>query len=221
MDVATEPFLFLVAVWKCRRFLNSMIRRGVYLVALLGLGLTVARPAETAQGQFDNLIKSSPFGQAPAGAAQAGNGSAPLEFRGVFQEQGNYFFSVHETSNRAGQWVGLKEANQPYVVESYDSEKGSIQVKYHGQTMTLSLKQAQVIVQAPPPITAPLPTNTPGVMTNAAPADEANRLAQVAEEIRRRRALRSPIGAGGSLPQPASPNLQPRPTGPAATNIRP
>ncbi len=198
-----------------------MIRRGVYLVALLGLGLTVARPAETAQGQFDNLIKSSPFGQAPAGAAQAGNGSAPLEFRGVFQEQGNYFFSVHETSNRAGQWVGLKEANQPYVVESYDSEKGSIQVKYHGQTMTLSLKQAQVIVQAPPPITAPLPTNTPGVMTNAAPADEANRLAQVAEEIRRRRALRSPIGAGGSLPQPASPNLQPPPTGPAATNIRP
>ncbi len=197
-----------------------MIRRGVYLIALLGLGLTPARPAEPAPGQFDNLIKSSPFGQAPAGAAQAGNGSTPLEFRGVFQEKGDYFFSVHETSTRAGQWVGLKEASQPYVVESYDSEKGSIQVKYHGQTMTLSLKAAQVIVQAPPAI-SPLPTNTPPVMTNAAPADEANRLAQVAEEIRRRRALRSPIGVGGSLPQPASTNIQPRPPAPAATNIRP
>jgi hypothetical protein len=116
----------------------------------------------------------------------------------------------------------LKEANQPYVVESYDSEKGSIQVKYRGQTMTLSLKLAQVIVQAPPANAAQSPANTPAVMTNAAPADEAGRLAQVAEEIRRRRALRSPVGpvplpnSTGNQPNPA--NNPPRPAGP---NIRP
>src|SRR5664279_1291982 len=116
-----------------------MIRRGVYLFALLGVGLVPARPAEPAQGQFDSLIKSSPFGQGASGAAQAGNGTAPLEFRGVLMDKGEYFFSLHETASRSSQWVGLKEANQPYVVESYDSEKGAIQVKYHGQTLSLSL----------------------------------------------------------------------------------
>lgn len=190
-----------------------MIRRGVSLVALLGWGLTSARPAEPTQGQFDNLIKSSPFGQAPTGGAQGGNGASPLEFRGVFRDKGEYYFSLHEPATRSGQWVGLKEANQPFVVESYDSEKGSIQVKYHGQTMTLSLKLAQVIVQAPPPVNQS-PANIPAVMGNAAPSDEANRLAQVADEIRRRRALRTPLGAGGPVPQPAATTNMPPPADP-------
>ena len=195
-----------------------MIRRGVYLVIVLGVGLVPARPAEPAQGQFDSLIKNSPFGQSAPGGAQAGNGAAPLEFRGVLMDKGEYFFSLHETASRSSQWVALKEANQPYVVESYDSEKGSIQVKYHGQTLTLALKLAQVIVQAPPPIPAQMPANTSAVIGNAPSGDEASRLAQVAEEIRRRRALRAPPGAGGPVPQPAATNNLPRP---AAAPARP
>jgi hypothetical protein len=114
-------------------------------------------------------------------------------------DKGEYLFSLHETATRASQWVGLKEASQPYVVESYDSEKGSIQVKYHGQTLNLSLKLAQVIVQAPVPNTNPAPANTPAAFGNAPTSNEAARLAQVAEEIRRRRALRAPPV---QIPQP-------------------
>jgi hypothetical protein len=196
-----------------------MIRRTVCVIALLGLGSVPARPAEPApQGQFDGLIKSSPFGQAaPAGGAAA-NGPASLEFRGVFLDvdKGEYFFSLHETGSRTGQWVGLKESGQPYVVDSYDAEKGAIQVKYRGQTLNLALKLAQVIVQAPPP---PLPVN-PGSAPIAVPAgspaqgDEASRLAQVAEEIRRRRALRAPpasLPQAGPMVQPNAPNSSARP----------
>ena len=192
-----------------------MICRKLCIVAVWGLGCVLVRAADGAAAAtsgasaFDSLIKSSPFGQSTSGA-QAANGAAPLEFRGVLMDKGEYLFSLHETATRASQWVGLKEANQPYVVESYDSEKGSIQVKYHGQTLNLSLKLAQVIVQAPPPMNmpAPSPANGPAVVGPATSSDEASRLAQVAEEIRRRRALRAPPVP---VPQPNNVTNQPRP----------
>ena len=193
-----------------------MICRKLCIVAVWGLGGDLTRAADSAVAAtpgtngFDSLIKSAPFGQSTSGGAQAANGAAPLEFRGVLMEKGAYIFSLHETATRASQWVGLKEANQPYVVESYDSEKGSIQVKYHGQTLNLSLKLAQVIVQAPPPLNmpAPAPANGPTAVGPAASSDEASRLAQVAEEIRRRRALRAPPVP---VPQPNNVTNQPRP----------
>jgi len=167
-----------------------------------------AFPADPAQGQFDSLIKSSPFGSSASTGAPGGNGAAPLEFRSVLMDKGEYFFSLHETATRSSQWVGLKESGQPYVVDSYDADKGSIQVKYHGQTLALSLKLAQVIVQAPPPMPTPGPANTPAIIANAPSGDEATRLAQVAEEIRRRRALRAPQGP---VPQPNATTNPPRP----------
>ncbi len=209
---------------KGTRFFNRMIRRGACFVAFLGAVLLPAQAAEPAGGQFDSLIKSAPFGQAaPVPGGQAGNGG-PLEFRGVFQDKGEYYFSLHEPGSRTGSWVGLKESGQPFVVESYDSDKGSIQVKYRGQTLNLTLKLAQVIVQAPPPIpqqpTAPNTINgaPPGVVANPVSGDEATRMAQVAEEIRRRRALRTPP-APLPLPQPQAPatNTQARPGGPVPT----
>jgi hypothetical protein len=208
-----------------------MIRRVICFLALLGASLLPVRPAEpSTPGQFDSLIKSSPFGQAaPASGVQPGNGTAPLEFRSVLVDHGEYFFSLHETANHASQWVGLKETGQPYVVESYDSEKGLIQVKYHGQSLTLALKLAQVIVQATPPVSQ-LPTAAPpAAMGPAAQPDDASRLAQVAEEIRRRRALRTqggppnlPTASGRSGPGPMiQPNAPNSPARPYVPPVRP
>lgn len=186
-----------------------MSSRQLAAVALLSLSVTLARSAETTPGQFDSLINNSPFGQpAPATGAQPGKEASPLEFRGVFMDKGEYFFSLHETATRSSQWVGLNEAGQPYVVESYDSAQGSIQVKYRNQSLTLTLKRAQIIVQAAPAAVQYQPGATP-VVTNPTPTDEAVRMAQVAEEIRRRRALRAPPGQG---PQPSAASPAPRPS---------
>src|SRR5438105_3621296 len=110
-------FRILSCLGDGRRFLNPMIRRVICLGALLGASLLPVRPAEpptpAQTGQFDSLIKNSPFGQAaPANGAQAGAAPTPLEFRGVDMEKGEYFFSLHETANHTSQWVGLKDTSQ-------------------------------------------------------------------------------------------------------------
>ncbi|HWA29304.1 MAG TPA: hypothetical protein VG734_26875 [Lacunisphaera sp.] len=211
-----------------------MIRRKLCLLVGLGAAtalLQAADPLPTATpppGQFDNLIKNSPFGQASAPGSQPGSDGSTLEFRGVFSDGGQTYFSLYETASRKSQWVGLKENGLPYFVESYDPEKFSIQVKYRNQPLALTIKQAQIVVQAMP-VAAPLPTNinaVPGAPAAAvAPAsmDEAARMQQVAEEIRRRRALRSPPNLPQNQAPPATANGTPliNPPRPATPVARP
>lgn len=190
--------------------------RGVCLIILVGIGATPTWPAEETPGHFDNLLANPPFGRAASAAATAsGSNASLLEFRGTFVDGNERFFSLHDPATRSSQWVGLNESGQPYVVESYDNTKGSIQVKFRNQVMTLSLKQAQIIVQAAPPsVSAPTPMPPGPTVTNSNPSTEASRLAQVAEEIRRRRALRS---SGLLPPQYSADNNPPRP-GPMPQN---
>lgn len=156
--------------------------------------------AEPAKPALDSLVKNSPFGSA-ASPVIAGAESGQLEFRGVIVDKGETFFSLFEPSTRQSQWVGLNESGAPYTVQGYDSATQTVKVLYRNQTLSLTLKRAQVIVQAAPSVApvgpAPAPGGAPAVVSGPAP-DEAARLAQVAEEIRRRRALR----AQGAIPQP-------------------
>jgi hypothetical protein len=192
-----------------------MPRREFSAFALLCVNLVRVHAAEPVQEQFNGLIKNSPFGQQGlATGALNGNEANALEFRGVFAEKGEYFFSIYETATRSSQWVSLKESSQPFIVESYDESKGAIQVKYRNQVTTLTLKRAQIIVQVPPPVALPPSAAGTGITPNTTPTDEANRLALVAEEIRRRRALRTQ----GPGPQPYPGGPQPTPgSGPRPT----
>lgn len=203
-----------------------MIYRKVCFVALLGVGMLPALAADVgpavppAPGQFDNLIKNSPFGSAATPGVQPSSDASVLEFRGVFVDKGEPYFSLHESTTRSSQWVGLKESGQPFVVESYDVDQGSIQVKYRNQVMNLALKRSQVMVQAMPmPVPVGPPAGAPAIAAKPISSDEATRMAQVAEEIRRRRALRAPPGPGL---QPGN-NLSPaiNPPRPAASPSRP
>lgn len=171
---------------------------------MLGLASIVG----TMSGAVDlqSLVTNPPFGSNATQTTTADPAQA-LEFRGTFVDGNERFFSIRETATRSSQWVGLKESGQPFLVESYDNAKGSIQVKYHNQVMTLTLKLAQILVQAVPVAPGPNAAPMPGAVTNSAPPNEAARLAQVAEEIRRRRALRAP----GLVPQQNAAGNPPRP----------
>lgn len=177
--------------------------------------------AEPAKPALDSLVKNSPFGSATSPVI-AGAESGQLEFRGVMVDKGETFFSLFEPSTRQSQWMGLNETGAPYTVQGYDSATQTVKVLYRNQTLSLTLKRAQVIVQAPPPTTfppntPPAPGGAPVVTGGPAPADEAARLAQVAEEIRRRRALR----AQGAVPQPLPmPANAASPGGPPPSNRR-
>ena len=174
----------------------------------------VAAPAQAPA--LDTLVKNSPFGNAPSPNAAAGNADTALEFRGVFVDAGEPFFSLYDVAGRRALWVGLKEPGNPFVVQAYDEAKGAVVVEYQGRTLTISLKQAKVVT-LPPAAIATVTPGTPGAPGTAAPSatvvgaagtppDEAVRLAQIAEEIRRRRAIRAQaMQQNAAGPQPAAP----------------
>lgn len=217
---------FGVALGRGWVFVPRMRLRCRSLAVLLGVGAVAAFAAEPAATEpakpaLDSLVKNSPFGSA-ASPVIAGADSGQLEFRGVIVDKGETFFSLFEPSTRQSQWVGLNESGAPYTVQGYDSATQTVKVLYRNQTLNLTLKRAQVVVQAAPPPTTfppntpPAPGGAPAVAAASSP-DEAARLAQVAEEIRRRRALR----AQGAIPQPQpAPSNATSPGGPPLPNRR-
>jgi hypothetical protein len=203
--------------------LPNMICRVSCLAVLLGWGAGLAPAAEPAKGPLDSLVNNSPFGSTAAPGAPAG--PSQLEFRGVFTDQGEQFFSFFDPATRTSQWVSMKETGAPYTVQSYDTATQTVKVLFRNQPFTLTLKRAQVTVQALPapqaPVAGPQPAAAPGAPAPAVGAptssDEAARLAQVAEEIRRRRALR----AQGLPPQSQTPPVNPSAPTPQPAPIRP
>ena len=155
--------------------------------------LTVAAAAQTEPPSLQALVNNSPFGTA-AQAATATAAGTPLEFRGTFVDGGERFFSIVDTATRRAEWVSLNESGRPYVVRNFDTDRETITVEHQGRTLNLKLHSARVGV-LPPMQTAQAPaaaqpSNGAQPAAQQPSAAEAQRLAQVAEEIRRRRALR-------------------------------
>lgn len=177
------------------------------LIAGLGLQAGLAAyAADTTAGSLDGLLKNSPFGGRGLDPAAA---TSALELHGVFVDQGEVFFSLYETSSRSARWVGLNETGNPFTVRSYDATKAEVKVLYQGHEISLGLKQAKVVaLVAPPPVPAAGPVPAPAVAVvsgTGTPNDEAIRLAAIAQEISRRRALRQQAMPPRPTPTPAPP----------------
>ncbi len=151
---------------------------------------------------LDVLLSNSPFSGSAAPATGNTKADPTLEFRGMFVDRGETFFSLYDVSARSSLWVGLNEPGNPFVVQSYDSAKVQVTVQYQGKTTTLPLKQAKVTALASPAAAGNQAPAVPPPVMAAAPIEEASRLAAVAEEIRRRRASRPPTVQPGP---PAAP----------------
>lgn len=194
------------AAQNSHHYVKKMTSRKLTTVLLVFLGLQL--PALRAGPvDLDGLLSRSPFSGPTSAVTVASNIDSALEFRGVLVDRGETFFSLYEASSRSSLWVGLNEAGNPYVVQNYDSSTAQVVVQYQGRTLTLPLKQAKVVaaaaVAAPAAVTNLPPANSVQSVAPAAPAEEARRLAAVADEIRRRRALRQQTTQASA---PASPS---------------
>ncbi len=184
------------------------------LFSLAALLAPLALAAQPAAPSLQSLVGNSPFGVANQPGNTPAASGAPLEFRGTFVDGGERFFSLVDTASRRAEWVSLNEADRPYVVRSYDPDQETIAVEHQGRTLNLKLHAAKI--GALPPMQAAAqpaaPSGAPGTPGQVASpsATEAQRLAQVAEEIRRRRALRQQ----SANPQNAQPAGQPPPQPP-------
>lgn len=146
--------------------------------------------------QLESLSANSPFAPLQGPATGPAAEAAILEFRGVFADQGEYFFSLYDPATRVSTWVSLNESGFPFTVRSYDAEKQTITADYKGRNLTLGLKKAPavaVVVDPTRPANVPPPPTTPMPAVAANSSEEAARIAAVAAEIRRRRAMRQQV----------------------------
>lgn len=170
--------------------------------------LTVASLATAPALAVDlqRLVANSPF--APAGTPGQAGAATPLEFRGVFMDQGEHFFSLYNPATKHSVWVGLNEAGQEFFVRSYDEGAQSIVADFKGRSLTLSLSKAPAVAAPAPPVAAGPAVAGPAPVAAAASRDsaEAKRLADLAAEIRRRRAMRQQAAPppGSAAPAPSS-----------------
>jgi hypothetical protein len=200
------------------------------IAALIGFSMVlrlIGAGPSTEKANLNGLVTNSPFGSAKSGVSSAGNGGDPFEFRAVLGEDKEVLFSIYETATRRSNWVELNDPVNGFAVKSYDPAKESITVDYQGKSLTLAIKRApavaQVMQQPPQPQQPPSPNGavpTPGrFMGEGGPvgptAVDQQRIQQIQEEIRRRRALRSQASVPGGTatgPQPnygGGPQLQP------------
>ncbi len=167
------------------------------LLAVLALPAAAQGPTPSLQ----ELVAKSPFGAAAVPGSPAA--ATPLEFRGTFVDGGERFFSILDPSARRAEWVGLNEPGRAFTVKAYNAEQESVTVDFQGRPLELKLHSARI---AAAPAMAAAPAAAPGAPASAQAlpsTSEAQRLAQVAEEIRRRRALRQQ--AQQAQPPPSAP----------------
>lgn len=169
-----------------------------FLLGVLLSGVTAS--AQLRPGLLESLVQDSPFRPGQGGVSAAEGGSGPFEFRGVVAERDGYLFSVFDPGRREAGWIRLGEPAGAFVARHYDPAADTLTIEHNGRAQTLTLRRAPVqplaampTAQASPP---PLPTTgaaqppAGGIAPSTTNAQEAQRLQNIADEIRRRRALR-------------------------------
>lgn len=143
-------------------------------------------------GDLNSLLQNSPFGRSTATAQPTS--AEPLEFRGLMVEDGIHYFSVRETASSRSFWVTLLDHSAGnFVVSDYDDANQRLTVDYQGSRLVLSLVTPDNLVAPPvPAANPPRPAIAAGTTPapTASPEAEAERLRTIADEIKRRRALR-------------------------------
>jgi hypothetical protein len=185
---------------------------------------------------YSTLLSNSPF--APVGPGAAAGGDKSVEFRGMFTEQNNTYFSILDTATQKSAWVGMNETGHPFVVRSYNASNDTVTVELGGHNVNLALKHAAVqLAAATPKPAAPAPNGGPEGgpqrngrwMQNVMGADgrpDPKRMEAFIEEMRRRRAQRMQSfangtpgeGGGGAMPNAPGAGSGPMPMPGAAPN---
>jgi hypothetical protein len=191
--------------------MNAAPRR--FLNAALGLSLLVTMQAA--------ISTDSPFVPKNGQVMAVPTENTPIELRGVMSAPDGQYFAIYEPATQKGDWVKMGQSDASYVVRSYDEANASITVEYQGRVQTLVLKEARfdgtamvlpTVTQAQPgmPIPGaqprpPMPGGMPVAANVANPAEEAARLQQVANEVKRRRAARAAAAQASAAPQMSAP----------------
>jgi hypothetical protein len=167
--------------------------------------MALAAPAGATSESLEKLTANSPF--APVQGGNATGETASLEFRGVFTDQGELFFSLFDPVAKTSVWVGLNEPGHAFAVRSYDPNALTINADHKGRSLTLALKKGPIVATASDLTLPGMGPTSPGspAVNPVASSDDARRLANIAAEIRRRRAMRQQVASPTNAAPPPSP----------------
>jgi hypothetical protein len=186
---------------------------GVLLGALLVPGLSTFGQDEPEKSPF------LPDGYVARNSKQTGppepSPVAKFELRSIMVLGGVHTFSLYDTKAKKGFWINLDETVEGVSISDYNKSDESVLVRSGGYERRLKLKEAQIVAlrvtppkaqtstsatpntrrQIPSPpttIPGPPPSGIPdrGPIDNLSDAEVRARMQKVAEEIRRRRAMR-------------------------------
>ena len=191
------------------RFVSHVFCAGVLVFA-----------AHRAVAMPESLVRNSPF--LPAGNVAPVNApNGRLEFRGVVSLDGTTRFTIFDTSTNRAVWLAVGESDGGLRVAAYDASAEAVTVELEGQSVRLTMKEAQIVsVAVAPPAAGPQnggPVAGPGLAPPPNVKEIQERRARIIEELRRRRALRQGGQPGGPpIPQPmpqgqSQPQPQPQP----------
>jgi hypothetical protein len=175
---------------------RALISLSLCLAAALRLAGATVQP-----DKINGLLNNSPFGQSRAGATAGSGTNDPLEFRAVLEDKGGMMFSVYDTAAHRSIWVQLKDSTNGFAVNEYDAARESITVDFHGRSLILPIKRAPAVALAQtarPNVPGALGGGPSSSQAGSTPVDQ-QRMQQIQEEIRRRRALREQPSANASL----------------------
>ena len=162
--------------------------------------------AGAASAAPESLLRNSPFAPTGNAAASAAPQSGRLELHGILAIGGKPRFSILDTSTGRGAWLAVGESEGGIRVAAFDAGPEAVTVEYEGQSVRLTMKEAQIVnvaVTLPIPAANPAPGQPTAGANPATPANEQEiqeRRNRIVEELRRRRALRQ-----SNQPPPAPP----------------
>ncbi|HLP01607.1 MAG TPA: hypothetical protein VK163_06250 [Opitutaceae bacterium] len=157
-------------------------------------GALLLGAAPIARAVPESLLRNSPFlpagNAAPVTVAQNGR----LELRGIVSLDGKPRFTVFDTSTNRAVWLAVGESDGGLRVAAYDASAEAITVEFEGQSVRLTMKEAQIVsVAVSLPTTGGGPAQPGAAVNPAPPANEQEiqeRRNKIIEELRRRRAMR-------------------------------
>jgi hypothetical protein len=120
-----------------------------------------------------------------------------LELRGITTVGGSPVFSIFDPGSSRGYWVGVNENFAGVTVSEFNDRDESLTVRSGPHVRTLRLKEARIVAMdtpPPPPQPAVMPPIQGGPpQENLSDEEVRERMQRVAEEIRRRRAMRRAV----------------------------
>ena len=153
---------------------------------------------------------------------------AQYELRSIMVLNGVHTFSLYDTKTKKGFWIDLNETVEGVAISDYDKSDESVNVRSGGYSRRLKLKEAQIValkvtppprtqsssgsrslprnvpssppnmVPGPPPSTPPSEVPSRAAINNLSDQEVRARMQRVAEEIRRRRAMRRTMAEGAT-----------------------